>query len=137
MNDRFDDQQLGERVRDSVAWNVGRVAARPDADDLLARVGVRAARQRRSLAASAVALVAVASLVGYSIGTTASRGDDGASVAAGPRGQDEPDGVSSPTDVSGPLLHLFTRTVDGVTASRAPSRRDRRSARGRGRGDVQ
>ena len=57
--------------------------------------------------------VAVASLVGYSIGTTVG-GDDGASVAV-PPGQ-RPDGVSSSTDLSGPLLHLFTRTVDGVTA---------------------
>ena len=120
MNDRFDDQQLGESVRDSVARNVRRVAPRPDADDLFARVGVRAARQRRSLAASAVALVAVASLVAYSIGTTV--GDDGPSVAA-PRGQSAPvntvlpDSVSSPVeDPAAPLLHLFTRTVDGVTA---------------------
>src|SRR4026208_2183569 len=41
----------------------------PAADALRARVGVRAARQRRSFAALAGVFVAVASLVGYSLGT--------------------------------------------------------------------
>ena len=117
--DRFDDQQLSEHAFATVSLGTSGVSRLGPTRTTCSqsRVGVRAARQRRSLAASAVALVAVASLVGYSIGTTASRGDDGVSVAAGPRGEGEPDGVSSPTDVSGPLLHLFTRTVDGVTAT--------------------
>jgi hypothetical protein len=113
VNDRFDDQQLGESVRDSVARNVRRVSPRPDADDLFARVGAHAARQRRAFAVSAVALAAVASLVGYSIGVA---GDDGPSVAVAPGQQTEPTTTSSPADVqSGPLEPLFTRAVGGIT----------------------
>jgi hypothetical protein len=114
VNDRFDEQQLGERVRDSVARNVRRVSPRPDPDDLFVRVGARAARQRRTLAVSAVALVAVASLVGYAIGTNAGR--DSARVAVAPGQQTEPPTTSSPADVqSGPLEYLFRRTVGGIT----------------------
>lgn len=113
MNDRFEEQQLGERVRDSVARNVRRVSPRPDADDLFARVGVRAARQRRVLAAAAVAVVAITSVAAYEFGKTA---DDRARVAVAPGQQTEPATTSSPADVpGGPLEHLFTRTVGGIT----------------------
>ena len=112
MNDRFDEQDLGERVRDSVARNVHRVSPRPDPDDLFARVGVRAARQRRVLAAAAVAVVAITSVAAYRIGETA---DYGATVAVPPGQQTEPPTTSSPADVPSPLEHLFTRTVGGIT----------------------
>ena len=119
MNDRYDDEQLGQSVRDSVERNVGRVSARPNAEDLFARVGTRAARQRRSLAAAAVVFVAVASLVGYSIGTTVGGGDD-QTVQTPVLGESDAGPSPSPEEPGAPgyvgtLEHLFTRTANGIT----------------------
>jgi len=113
LNEPFDEQQLGERVGDSVARNVRRVSPRPDTDDLFARIGARAARQRRVLAAAAVVVVAITSVGAYAIGKN--DGNNPASVAVAPGQETEPTTTSSPTDVPSEPLHLlFTRTVGGI-----------------------
>jgi hypothetical protein len=117
MNDRHDDERFGELLGESIARRATSVSARPNEEALFARVGARAARQRRVVAAAAVVAVAVVSLVGYSIGTNR---DGDSSVRTPVAAPSEPGAsvVPGPGDAGyeGPLEHLFTRTTPaGIT----------------------
>jgi hypothetical protein len=117
MNDRHDDDRFGELLGETIARRATSVSARPNEEALFARVGARAVRQRRVVAAAAVVLVAVVSLVGYSIGATR---DGDSSVRTPVAAPSEPGAsvVPGPDDAGyeGPLEHLFTRTTPaGIT----------------------
>jgi hypothetical protein len=114
MTDRHDDDRFGELLGETIARRATSVSARPDEEALFARVGARAGRQRRVVAAAAVVAIAVASFVGYSIGSTNREGDS--IVQTPPAGTSDPATGASPSPEDGPMEHLFTRTTPaGIT----------------------
>ncbi len=117
MNDRHDDERFGELLGETIARRATSVSARPNEEALFARVGARAARQRRVVAAAAVVAVAVVSLVGYTIGANR---DGDSSVQTPVAGPSESGTSASPSPgdegYEGSLEHLFTRTTPtGIT----------------------
>jgi hypothetical protein len=119
MNDRLGDEQLGALLGQRMARQATSISPRPDDEALFARVGARAARQRRTLAAAAVVAVTVSSFAGYVIGTTNRHGD---SIVQTPAAPPTDPGTSAapppaPGDAAydGPLEHVFTRTANGIT----------------------
>ncbi len=117
MIDRRDDERFGELLGETIARRATSVSTRPNEEALFARVGARAARQRRVVAAAAVVAVAVSSLVGYSVGTTNRDGDS--TVQTPVADQNDPGTSVSPAPgdpgYAGSLEHLFTRTANGIT----------------------
>jgi hypothetical protein len=65
------DEELARALGRSVEARTRKLTPRADVDDLLARVRQRAARQRRVLAASVVAVLAAGGVTGYLIGRSA------------------------------------------------------------------
>jgi len=117
VNDRHDDERLGRQLGETIARRATSISARPDEAALFARVGAHSVRQRHVLAAVAVVAVVVASITAYAVGAT--RGDGDASVLT-PVASSAPEPSAAPSDgtvgaVEGPLMHVFTRTANGIT----------------------
>jgi hypothetical protein len=120
MNDRLVDEQFGALVGARITRQATSISARPDDGALFARIGARAARQRRLLAAAAVVAVTVASITGYAVGTT-NFDRDASSVRTPVADSGAADPSTAPPPLpgdaayEGPLEHVFTRTTNGIT----------------------
>jgi hypothetical protein len=120
------DDELASSIARSVEHRVGALSPRPDVEDLLARVGRRATRQRRSFVGGLVAVLVVAGLGGYLIGTANEDSGTGAVVAAQSDGLPSPEASSlalEPADAEAARAAITQAFHDALTGSSPDSTR--------------
>ena len=120
------DDELASSIARSVEHRVGALSPRPDMEDLLARMGTRATRQRRSLLAGLAVVIVAAGFAGYLIGTANDDSGPGAVVAAQSDGLPSPEASSlalEPADAEAARSAITQAFHDALTGSSSDSTR--------------
>jgi hypothetical protein len=120
------DIELASSIARSVEHRVGALSPRPDVEDLLARMGRRASRQRRSFVAGLVVALVAAGFAGYLIGTANEDSGTGAVVAAQSDGLPSPEASSlalEPADAEAARAAITQAFHDALTGSTPDSTR--------------
>jgi hypothetical protein len=120
------DDELATSIARSVEHRVGALSPRPDMEDLLARMGRRATRQRRSFLAGLVVVIVAAGFGGYLIGTANDNSGTRAVVAAQSDGLPSPEASSlalEPADAEAARSAITQAFHDALTGSSSDSTR--------------
>src|SRR5213075_2251095 len=120
------DDELASSIARSVEHRVGALSPRPDMEDLLARMGTRATRQRRSLLAGLAVVIVAAGFAGYLIGTANDDSGTGSVVAAQSDGLPSPEASSlalEPADAEAARSAITQAFHDALTGSSSDSTR--------------